>query len=519
VIQKKLLSSLILLTLAVSVLSAIGGNMAVVSGGVYPAIYVDPPLVEDIMPPNTFTVSIKTDYTGSDITGWQFVLYYKPSVLHGVSVTNGDLIVGGSATFKPPVIDNTNGKLSAAAFFFFVFEPAPLTSGPGTLATVTFEVVGMGESLITIGTGIGETKLKGYTDDGYGDPYDIIDGFVDEDHLQHGKFRNVEAPPDIAVLSVTPNDTEVIENDLVEIAVEVKNLGTATETFDVSTYYDLYSLIETKTGITLAGETSTTLTFIWDTTNVAPAIHSLRAVASTVPGETNTENNKLTSPLKVTVVAGIVAIIIAPDEGYPGEPVTFDASASYSLRGHINGYIWDFGDGTIETVTSPTVKHTYKWTGIYAVWLWVTDNTGEKSDPAYRTMPIVYPPSYIADLVQWKVKPEAHHWVESKDDNGLITLTALAKNQGTRPINIRITFAILNARGGDPAGPVVIRDLTILNPGEKVPVSVELNPYDYGYEEEKMVLFAYVTLKYDSDADGTPDTDASTKVLGFTVLP
>jgi len=511
VIQKKLLSSLILLTLALSALSAIGGNMAIVSGGVYPAIYVDPPLVEGIMPPNTFTVSIKTDYTGSDIIGWQFVLYYRPLILHGISVVNGGLISGTGAVFMPGTFDNTQGKLTLTGAFFMPGPYGP-ASGPGTLANVTFEVVGVGESPITIGTGIDETKLKGQ----YGD---IIDGFVNEDHIQHGAFRNLAETHDIAVLSVTPNDTEVIENDLVEIAVEVKNLGTATETFSVSTYYDIYSLIATQTGITLAGDTSTTLTFIWDTTNVAPAIHSLRAVASTVPGETNTENNKLTSPLKVTVVAGIIAIIIAPDEGYPGQPVTFDATASYSLRGHINGYIWDFGDGTIETVTTPIVHHTYKWTGIYAVWLWVTDNTGEKSDPAYHTMPIVYPPSYIADLVQWKVKPEAHHWVESKDDNGLITLTALAKNQGTRPINITITFAILDAKGGELAGPTITRDLTILTPGEKVPVSIELDPHDYGYKGEKIVLFAYVTLKYDADADGTPDTDASTKIVGFTALP
>jgi len=518
VTSRKLLSTLILVTLALSVLSGLSGNTPVVTAGLYPAIYVDPPLVQNVMPPNTFTVSIKTDYMGDDITGWQFVLYYNPLVLHGVSIANGDLIVGGSATFMPGTIDNVIGKLSATAFFFFVFEPAPMTSGPGTLAHVTFEVVGLGDSPITLGMGIGETKLKGYTDGGYGDPYNIIDGFEDPDHLQHGQFQNLVVTHDIAVISVTPNDTEVIENDLVDISVEVKNQGTATETFDVSTYYDIFSLIGTKTGVILEGGASTTLTFTWDTTPVSAATHSIRAVASTVPGETNTANNELTSPQTVTVLPSIVAMIDAPEEGYLREAVIFYANDSYSARGTIVEYFWDFGDGTNETLTTPVVEHNFVKLGIYGVWLWVTDDLGERSDAAYHNIRIVERTVYAADLVKWKLKPEAHHWVESKDTDGKVTLTALAANLGNQPIKVTIAFAILDSRRGGLIPPVLVEELT-LEVGKQVPVSVLIDPYEYGYTGTKIVLFAQATLTYDSDGDGTPDTEASTKLVSFAVVP
>jgi len=65
-----------------------------VSAGEYPAIYIEPASIvdESLTLGENFTVSMKTDYNGTDIQSWQFTLSYKPSVLHGAKVTNGDLI-------------------------------------------------------------------------------------------------------------------------------------------------------------------------------------------------------------------------------------------------------------------------------------------------------------------------------------------------------------------------------------------------------------------------------------------
>jgi PKD repeat protein len=170
----------------------------------YPAIYVDPAEIIDptLVPGTSFTIAIKTDYSGDDITAYQFTLSYDPSILNGVSVTNGDLVIGETAQFLPGTFDNTAGELSlTGAFFFFTIPPPEVASGPGTLATVTFTVVGIGCSDIILGP---ETDLFGWNFI-EGNVYKIIDGDIMPYHLRHGYFCNVgENLPPIANFTYSP---------------------------------------------------------------------------------------------------------------------------------------------------------------------------------------------------------------------------------------------------------------------------------------------------------------------------
>lgn len=70
--------------------------------------------------------------------------------------------------------------------------------------------------------------------------------------------------------------------------------------------------------------------------------------------------------------------------GNEGSVITFDASASSDPDGDaLINYTWDFGDGTVESVTSPTVQHVYGDNkvsgGAYVVTLSVTDAKGATS--------------------------------------------------------------------------------------------------------------------------------------------
>ncbi len=147
-------------------------------------------------------------------------------------------------------------------------------------------------------------------------------------------------------------------------------------------------------------------------------------------------------------------------------------------------------------------------------------DNGGASDTAYHTLLVTEPTPWNADLVKWMAKAENHRWDESKDPGGLITLYAIAQNLGTEPVNVEISFTILDGRYGEPVGvPLVVYD-TITAPNETKIVTVDINPYDYGYDgENKMVLFFSVTLSHDSDGDGIVDKVASTKITRCHIVP
>jgi len=122
-------------------------------------IEVSAPYYIEVIPKNTvdptlmsgknYTVAIYTTCNRTDIWGWEFTLTYNHHVLHGVEVANGDLITTDkyeSARFLPGTFNNTGGKLGFTMAFLFFIPPdkPPKVSGPGTLAYVTFKVVGTG---------------------------------------------------------------------------------------------------------------------------------------------------------------------------------------------------------------------------------------------------------------------------------------------------------------------------------------------------------------------------------------
>jgi hypothetical protein len=275
---------------------------------VIPQSTVDPKLE----PGMNYTVSIYTDYNGSDVWSWVFELTYNPTVLEGIEVVNGDLITTDKhpdALFEAGDFDNTLGKQwQTNAFFYYIEKPIPTTYGPGILANVTFRVVGTGDSEITIDES--KTKLTGYnaiTEEFY----EIVSDWKPNiGHILHGYFRNTvkAVTHDVAILSVTPSNTTVTKGDLVNITVVVENQGTVPETITVAAYYDSidpnYRIATTKTVQSLEAGANASLTFVWDTTDIlVVGTYSIWAEAGTVPGETDTEDNRREGEDTVTVKA------------------------------------------------------------------------------------------------------------------------------------------------------------------------------------------------------------------------
>lgn len=125
------------------------------------------------------------------------------------------------------------------------------------------------------GDGIGDTSYR-ITPIGY-DYFPLMDTWSEHD---------------ISIQNVTLSTNETSPNAIVNITVIVKNQAntSVSETFTVTAKYDL-NIIETKTVNNLAQGATQTLTFNWNTTGVASGNYTIRAEASIVPDELNTDNN------------------------------------------------------------------------------------------------------------------------------------------------------------------------------------------------------------------------------------
>jgi PKD repeat protein len=118
---------------------------------------------------------------------------------------------------------------------------------------------------------------------------------------------------------------------------------------------------------------------------------------------TDTAGNKSTKSVKITAVnkSPTVSFKYSPPGAVPGEAITFDGSASTDPEGYPLSYAWNFGDGTTQTTTNPTITHAYANPGIYDINLTVTDHLGltksltkqdlEIFDPANHLDPVTAP--------------------------------------------------------------------------------------------------------------------------------
>jgi hypothetical protein len=114
---------------------------------------------------------------------------------------------------------------------------------------------------------------------------------------------------DVAVVDVTPECNRIYQGKLcyARTNVTVANLGNATEDFNVTVYPDndtggLHHVMGTQQVLGLVSGEVRILTFLWNTTNVAPCyLYNITACASVVPDEANIMNNNMSSPTLIKV--------------------------------------------------------------------------------------------------------------------------------------------------------------------------------------------------------------------------
>ena len=128
-----------------------------------------------------FTINVNV-IAGENVGGYQMSLEFDPDTLRYIESANGDYLSSG-AFFVPPVVSENKVTLGATAL-------TGVSSGDGTLATVTFEVIDVKESVLNLS--------------------EVILTDSDGKHLfilstKDGRVEEPTAIPSSAVVSVTPS--------------------------------------------------------------------------------------------------------------------------------------------------------------------------------------------------------------------------------------------------------------------------------------------------------------------------
>ena len=95
------------------------------------------------------------------------------------------------------------------------------------------------------------------------------------------------------------------------------------------------------------------------------------------------QHTVVVSAYNLSTESASAPVVIAPvanaGTGYSGQvgaPLAVNGGGSVAPTGTIVSYGWTWGDGTSDTVGSPTATHTYSTSGTFTVELTVTDNAG-----------------------------------------------------------------------------------------------------------------------------------------------
>jgi len=135
---------------------------------------------------------------------------------------------------------------------------------------------------------------------------------------------------DVAVTNVSPYKTVVGQGFGLNISVTAADLGTYTETFNVTVYANTTCAVSEN--VTMQSGTYTNVMLTWNTTDFAYGNYTISAYAWPVPNETNTDNNNCTDGwVFVSIVGDIngVGIVNMKDIAAAAKAFGSTPSSSY----------------------------------------------------------------------------------------------------------------------------------------------------------------------------------------------
>ena len=251
-------------------------------------LYINPPKTID--PTLTAGQSFNVSYSiinGTNVNSWTANILYSNAVLNATGVTEGDYLKSAGTTTFTSTIENsfnlTHGRIHLACAL-----TSGAVNGSGELAKLTFEVLALGETNITVA----DADLR--------DPANAVLPFT----TANGYFNNMVLR-DIAVVSVVPTNTAIAQGYSLNITVVVENKGDNSESFNVTLFANASVAVPSQRIENLPSLGNTTLLFIWDTSSFAIGNYTITAAAEILPGEANPGDN--------TLSGGVINVMLPGD--------------------------------------------------------------------------------------------------------------------------------------------------------------------------------------------------------------
>jgi len=306
-----MLSFILLLTLSITSLKTYGYETA--------TVYIAPPEITGLTLGENFTINVSVANV-SNLAGWEFRLYFLSRVIYVIDAQEGPFLenIRNTIFIKSNVTNNYNATHGFVYLACALLGSGHGADGFGTLATINFTVVGVGETPLHLPQD--KAKLLDATPPPTGPipiPHTTEDG-----HVRVG--GNDIAVTNIKLQKTVTNDTNV------QINVTVENYGNYSLTLDLTLYFD-ENEIETQTVTDLSPADSRNVAFTWDTTPVPKGNYTIKAYAHPVTGEIILENNLLVGGFIIETILGDVngdgkinildiATVAAAYGSHPGHP-------------------------------------------------------------------------------------------------------------------------------------------------------------------------------------------------------
>jgi hypothetical protein len=251
-------------------------------------VFIEPSNIVDpsLTPGGSFDVNLSIA-SATDLHQWTADVFFDNAILNATAAVEGGFFSGAGTTTFTPTINNSYNATHGQVHMTGALVTGTV-SGNGDLATITFETLALGGTPISISN----VDLRDASDNPL--EFTTADGF----------FSNV-GMRDVAVTSISVHNWVIAQGWTMNVTVKVANNGDFPEIFNVTVYANDTIVAPVQTVDNLPPDEEAELLFRWDTTAFALGNYTLKAVADSLPSETNTENN--------TLAYGTIAVVFPGD--------------------------------------------------------------------------------------------------------------------------------------------------------------------------------------------------------------